>query len=176
TTVAMNRQQQNARPAGAAAPVVASAPNVAATPAPPPQVAAPAAESAADPSKQARLQAEAEERFYSSARGNAASLQAYLSSCRICSLDAAARTEVARLEASEQEERPYVSAHGNLLALRAYVNTCKTCAFDAAARAEITELEQAEHRSRAASAALCGRSVDYLVDRTGAPDASRPFL
>jgi hypothetical protein len=82
----------------------------------------------------------------------------------------------ARLQAEADEERFYASARGNSVSLRAYLSSCRVCAFQAAANGEIAELERTEHRTRSASAVLCGRPVDYIVDRAGASDATRPFL
>ena len=98
TAVAMNPQRL--APAPAAAPPAAAPP--VATPAAP--VVVTPAQPAADPARQARLQAEAdEERFYASARGNPASLRAYLNSCRVCAFETMAKAEIAELEQAEHQ-------------------------------------------------------------------------
>ncbi|HEV2302634.1 MAG TPA: adenylate/guanylate cyclase domain-containing protein [Stellaceae bacterium] len=119
--------------------------------------------------------AEQEERAYASARGNLALLRAYVESCTICARREGANAEIANLETAEQEERAYASARGNLALLRAYVSTCRICAHRQDANAEIAELEGGQ-ASRARRSVLCGRLVDYTIDRAATPQAFRAFL
>jgi hypothetical protein len=120
--------------------------------------------------------ADRDQRTYNAAKGSLYALRAYLSDCSVCAFAVEARTEISKLVDAEQEERTYNASRGNLYALRAYVNICKICTFESAARTEISTLETPVPRRRASSIVLCGRSVDYVIDATGANEAYRSFL
>jgi hypothetical protein len=149
-------------------------PVVATTPAPPAQPAPTAIPAPYAAARLAVLTAR-EQLDFGAARGNLSALQAYLNTCTICAYQAAARSEIARLQTSQEEQRTYNAARGNQQALQAYVNNCTVCAFANVARSEIASLEVRPKR-RAGSTVICGRAVHYVIDATGVAEPNRSFL
>lgn len=86
-----------------------------------------------------------EQYAYRSARGDIAKLQAYATSCSICSFLNDARQEIAALqqEQREQDERKaYEEARGNASKLQEYLSLCSICANRSDAREGIAWLKQ----------------------------------
>jgi hypothetical protein len=144
-------------------PVVPSTPTPTPTPAP-------------DSQKQRAELADREQRTYNTARGNLSALQAYVNTCTVCAFAGDARSEISKLQAADQEERTYNASRGNKYALQAYIKTCTVCAYESVARAEIAALDAAQTKRISSSAVICGRSIDYVIDATGAADVFRSFL
>jgi hypothetical protein len=129
---------------------------------PPPAAPAfsPAPAPASDAGQRQANLAEREQRTYNAARGNLAALTAYVTSCTVCAFQAAARSEISKLQTADQEERTYNASRGNKYALQAYINTCTVCAYESAARSEISTLEQKDRLAtptiQPSPAANCG--------------------
>jgi hypothetical protein len=128
--------------------------------------------------EKARLDAaDQEDRMYNAARGNREALQTYITTCTVCANRSAALAEKTRIDATtEQEERTYIAARGNKYALQSYINTCVLCARQAAAQSEIIAIEAAQPRRIGSTINICGKSVDFVIEATGVPEAYRGFL
>jgi hypothetical protein len=121
-----------------------------------PQTGTPAPQTSAPTEAEAQRLAELtarERETYDAARGNVATLRAYVNGCTVCAYESAARAEITRLQMADQEEHGYNVARGNRDALKAYVGNCSVCAHVADAREEIARLETADHEERSYNAA-----------------------
>jgi hypothetical protein len=120
----------------------------------PPQTGTPQTSAPTEAEAQRLAELTAREReTYDAARGNVATLRAYVNGCTVCAYESAARAEIARLQMADQEEHSYNVARGNRDALKAYVGRCSVCAHVADAREEIARLETADQEERSYNAA-----------------------
>jgi hypothetical protein len=112
---------------------------------------------------------------YEVARGDINALQAYVNNCRVCTYQAAARSEIADLTLADSEASMYRQSLGNMEALRNYIRNCKLCSFRDAAIAQIERLESLQ-QPQSGSIVLCGNSVDYQIYPAGGSISAQPFL